>query len=129
MLVYIYVDGQMGLMYNCLVEDVKTGLVTQCRGWRSVYCSPERKAFLGTPTITLLQTLLQYKRWSEGNLQILLSKHSPLTYGIGRIPLRLRLSYLIFGLWSPTCLASLYYAYVPSFFLLKGISLFPQVTN
>ncbi|XP_062088075.1 cellulose synthase-like protein E6 isoform X3 [Humulus lupulus] len=120
---------EMGLMYGCLVEDMLTGLVIQCRGWRSVYYSPERKAFLGAAPTTLLQTLVQQKRWAEGDLQILLSRYCPLTYGYKKIPLRLRLSYLVYFLWSLNCFASLYYVIVPSLCLLKGISLFPQVSS
>lgn len=124
-----YVDLQMGLMYGCLVEDVLTGLVIQCRGWRPVYFSPERKAFLGAAPTTLLETLVQHERWAEGDLQILLSRYCPFTHGYKKIPLGLRLSYLIYLLWPPTSLASLYYVIVPSLCLLKGIYLFPQVTN
>ncbi|PON96759.1 Cellulose synthase [Trema orientale] len=120
---------EMGLMYGCLVEDILTGLVTQCRGWRSMFCTPERKAFLGAATTTLLQSLGQYKRWSEGNFQILLSRYCPLINGVGKIPLRLRLSYLCFELWSPHCMASLYYAIVPSLSLLRRISLFPEMSK
>ncbi|XP_030491015.2 cellulose synthase-like protein E1 isoform X2 [Cannabis sativa] len=120
---------EMGLMYGCLVEDMLTGLVIQCRGWRSVYYSPERKAFLGAAPTTLLQVLVQQKRWAEGDLQILLSRYCPLTYGYGKIPLGLRLSYLVYFLWSLNCFASLYYVIVPSLCLLKGISLFPQMSN
>ncbi|XP_062088068.1 cellulose synthase-like protein E6 isoform X2 [Humulus lupulus] len=120
---------EMGLMYGCLVEDMLTGLVIQCRGWRSVYYIPERKGFLGAAPTTLLQTLVQHKRWSEGFLQIFLSKYCPLTYGYKKIPLRLRLSYLIYLPWSLNCFASLYYVIVPTLCLLKGISLFPQMSN
>ncbi|PON90312.1 Cellulose synthase [Trema orientale] len=120
---------EMGLMYGCLVEDVLTGLLVQCRGWRSMYCSPERKAFLGAAPTTLLQTLVQHKRWTEGDLQILLSRYCPLTYGYQKIPIRLQLSYLLYLLWPLNCLPSLYYVIVPSLCLLKGISLFPQISN
>ncbi|XP_062088077.1 cellulose synthase-like protein E6 [Humulus lupulus] len=120
---------KMGVLYGCLVEDILTGLVIQYRGWRSVYYSPERKGFLGAAPTTLLQTLVQHKRWAEGCLQIFLSKYCPLTYGYKKIPLRLRLSYLVYLLWSLNCFASLYYVTVPTLCLLKGISLFPQMSN
>ncbi|PON57641.1 Cellulose synthase [Parasponia andersonii] len=120
---------EMGLIYGCLVEDVLTGLVIQCRGWRSVYCCPERKAFLGAAPTTLLQTLVQHKRWAEGDLQILLSRYCPLTYGYQKIPIRLQLSYFLYLLWPLNCLPSLYYIIVPSLCLLKGISLFPQMSD
>ncbi|KAH7546946.1 hypothetical protein FEM48_Zijuj01G0255000 [Ziziphus jujuba var. spinosa] len=68
---------EVGLKYGCPVEDVITGLSIQSKGWKSVYYNPPRKAFLGVAPTTLSQTLVQHKRWSEGDLQILLSKYSP----------------------------------------------------
>lgn len=117
----------MGLKYGCLVEDVVTGLSIECKGWKSVYFNPEKKAFLGVAPITLAQALVQDKRWSEGNLQILLSKHSLERFVQAKISLGLQLGYFCYNLWSVNCLATLYYSIVPSLCLLKGISLYPQV--
>jgi len=58
---------------------------------------------------------------------ILFSKYSPVWYGLGKLNPGLVLGYLIYCLWSPNCWATLYYSIVPSFCLLKGIPLFPQV--
>ncbi|GKV47636.1 hypothetical protein SLEP1_g54516 [Rubroshorea leprosula] len=120
---------EMGLKYGCPVEDIITGLSIQCRGWKSVYFIPERKAFLGVARTTLLQSLIQHKRWSEGDFQIFLSKYCPLVYGHKRIPLKLQLSYGPYILWAPTSLAMLYYVVVPSLCLLKGKALFPQISS
>lgn len=120
-------DLQMGLKYGCPVEDVITGLSIQCRGWKSVYCNPTRKAFLGLNATTLLQILVQHKRWAEGNLQIMLSKYSVLWYGHGKISLGHQLGYLRFNLWAANCWATLIYSILPSLYLLRGTSLFPQV--
>ncbi|GAV68834.1 EMP24_GP25L domain-containing protein/Cellulose_synt domain-containing protein [Cephalotus follicularis] len=120
---------EMGLKYGCPVEDVITGLSIQCRGWKSVYYNPARKAFLGFAPTTLPQTLVQHKRWSEGDFQILLSKFSPALYGHGKISLGLRLGYGCYCLWAPNCLATLYYTIIPSLYLLKGTSLFPQISS
>nr|POE87157.1 cellulose synthase-like protein e6 [Quercus suber] len=117
---------ETGLKYDCVVEDVLTGLTMQCRGWRSMYFNPERKGFLGVVPTTLLQSLVQHKRWSEGVFQIFASRNCPFVLGYKKIPLKLQLSYCIYLLWAPTCLATLYYATVPSLCLLRGISLFPQ---
>lgn len=119
----------MGLKYGCPVEDVITGLSIQCQGWKSVYCNPKRMGFLGIAATTLDQILVQQKRWSEGDLQILLSKYSPAWYGLGKISPPLSMAYCIYCLWSPNCLATLYYSIIPSLYLLKGIPLFPQPTN
>ncbi|KAL5974357.1 hypothetical protein ACLOJK_031021 [Asimina triloba] len=120
---------EMGLKYGCPVEDVITGLAIQCRGWKSVYCNPARKAFLGAPPTTLEQVLVQQKRWSEGDLQIFLSKHCPLVRGRGKIPLALQMGYCIYCLWAPTSLPTLYYLIVPSLCLCNGISLFPTMNS
>ncbi|KAL3740964.1 hypothetical protein ACJRO7_022133 [Eucalyptus globulus] len=120
---------EMGLKYGCPVEDVLTGFAIHCRGWRSIYFNPERKGFLGVAPTTLLQSLVQHKRWTEGDLQIFLSQYCPLLYGHGKIPLKLQLSYCVYLLWAANCLASLYYVTIPSLCLLRGISLFPKVSS
>ncbi|PRQ35150.1 putative cellulose synthase (UDP-forming) [Rosa chinensis] len=120
---------EMGLKYGCPVEDVITGLSIQCRGWKSVYCNPTRKAFLGLAPTTLLQALLQHKRWSEGNLQITLSKYSVVWYGHGKISLGHQLGYLRYNLWATNCWATLIYSTLPSLYLLRRTSLFPQISS
>ncbi|RDY00836.1 Cellulose synthase-like protein E1, partial [Mucuna pruriens] len=77
---------------------------------------------LGLIAPTLPQTLVQHKRWFEGDLQILLSKYSYAwfdrfwkdKYGAPN------------GMF---CLATLYYSIIPSLYLLRGIPLFPKVTK
>ncbi|KAL5574860.1 hypothetical protein UlMin_016559, partial [Ulmus minor] len=117
---------EKGLKYGFPVEDVATGLGIQCKGWRSVYFCPERKGFLGAAPTTLIQTLVQQKRWTEGDFQIFLSRLCPLLHGFKKIPIGLQISYCIFLLWPINCLA-LYYVLVPPLCLLRGISLFPEV--
>ncbi|KAF5176253.1 Cellulose synthase-like protein e6, partial [Thalictrum thalictroides] len=117
---------EMGLKYGCAVEDVITGLAIHCRGWKSVYLNPMRKGFLGIAPTTLVQTLVQNKRWSEGCFQMLLSKHGPLSYGVGRMKLGHQMAYCIYCFWAVNCFATLYYSVLPSLYLLKGISLFPR---
>ncbi|XP_030968061.1 cellulose synthase-like protein E6 isoform X3 [Quercus lobata] len=119
----------IGVKYDSTVEDVLTGLAIQCRGWRSIYFNPERKGFLGVAPTTLLQSLVQHRRWSDGDFQIFASRHCPFVLGYKKIPLKLQLSYCIYPLWAPTSLTTLYYVIVPSLCLLKGISLFPQISN
>lgn len=119
----------MGVKYGCPVEDVITGLEIKCRGWRSVHLNPEQKGFLGLAPTTLMETLVQNKRWAEGDFQIFLSKYCPLEYGRnGKIPLKLQISYCCYLLWALNCWPTIYYVSVPSYCLLTGISLFPKVT-
>ncbi|KAF3451896.1 hypothetical protein FNV43_RR07992 [Rhamnella rubrinervis] len=120
---------EMGLKYGCAVEDIITGLAIQCRGWKSVYFKPERAGFVGVAPTTLLQSLVQHKRWSEGHFQIFLSKHCALLYGYKRVSIGLQLCYCLCSLWAPNCLASLYFAAVPSLCLVRRISLFPKLSD
>ncbi|XXG55197.1 hypothetical protein AAC387_Pa03g2915 [Persea americana] len=120
---------EMGLKYGCPVEDVITGLSIQCNGWKSVYYNPVRKGFLGVAPTTLAQTLLQHKRWSEGDLQVLLSSYGPLLYGHGKISAGLQMGYCIYCLWAPNSLPTLYYVLIPSLCLFNGISLFPKISS
>ncbi|KAI3955626.1 hypothetical protein MKW92_044803 [Papaver armeniacum] len=119
--------NEMGLKYGCPVEDVLTGLTIQCRGWKSVYLNPERQGFLGVAPNTLGDTLVQHKRWSEGDFQIFLSKYNPFLYGHKKISLGLQMSYCVYCLWAPNSLPTLYYLVIPPLCLLKGIPLFPKV--
>ncbi|KAJ4829063.1 hypothetical protein Tsubulata_004399 [Turnera subulata] len=121
--------NEMGLKYGCPVEDVITGLSIQCNGWKSAYYNPERKAFLGAAATSLPEVLVQHKRWSEGDLQIFLSKYSPAWFAHGKISLGLQLGYACYCLWAPNCFAILYYSIIPSLHLLKGHSLFPQISS
>ncbi|CAJ2640087.1 unnamed protein product [Trifolium pratense] len=120
---------EMGLKYGCPVEDVITGLSMQINGWKSVYYNPPRKPFLGIAPTSLLEVLIQHKRWSEGDFQILLSKYSPAWHAFGKIPLGLQMGYCSYCLWAANCLATLYYSIIPSFYLIKGISLFPKISS
>ncbi|KHG12106.1 Cellulose synthase-like protein E6 [Gossypium arboreum] len=120
---------EMGLIYGFSVEDIVTGLSVQCRGWKSVFLDPERDGFFGVAPITLFQLLVQHKRWTEGHLQVFLSKYCPLLYGYKKIPLKLRLAYCAYNLWAANCLATLYYVVVPCLCLLKGIKLFPKISS
>ncbi|XP_020693015.2 cellulose synthase-like protein E6 [Dendrobium catenatum] len=118
---------EIGLKYGCPVEDVITGFVIQCRGWKSVYFCPKREAFLGLAPTTLSQTLVQHKRWSEGDLQIFLSKYCPFLYGFRRTKLGLQMGYSIYCLWAVNSIPTIIYAVIPSICLLNEISLFPNV--
>ncbi|KAL1347573.1 hypothetical protein AAHE18_07G015500 [Arachis hypogaea] len=120
---------EMGVRYGCLVEDVMTGLCIHLQGWKSVYYSPPRKAFYGVAPTTLLQALVQHKRWAEGQVQILLSEHCPALYGHGRISLGHQLGYSYCNCWALTSLSKLYYSIIPSLYLLRGIPLFPKMSS
>ncbi|CAL5081946.1 unnamed protein product [Urochloa decumbens] len=121
--------NEIGVKYGFPVEDVITGLTIHCRGWKSVCNNPLREAFTGVAPKTLAQTILQHKRWSEGNFSIFLSKYCPFIFGNGNISLQQQMAYSVYGLWAPNSLATLYYVIIPSMGLLKGIPLFPKVMS
>ncbi|KAL1189485.1 Cellulose synthase-like protein E1 [Cardamine amara subsp. amara] len=120
---------EMGVKYGCPVEDVITGLAIQCRGWKSAYLNPKNKAFLGVAPTNLHQTLVQLRRWSEGDFQILLSEYSPIWYGQGKISLGLILGYCVYCLWAPSSVPVLIYSVLTPLCLIKGIPLFPKVSS
>ncbi|KAE8645906.1 cellulose synthase-like protein E6 isoform X1 [Cucumis sativus] len=120
---------EMGLVYGCAVEDIVTGLTIQCRGWRSLYYNPKKRAFLGLAPISLDVALVQYKRWCEGMFQIFLSNYCPFIHGHGKIKFGAQMGYCVYLLWAPLSIPMLYYATVPALCLLKGIPLFPEVTS
>ncbi|KAF8082118.1 hypothetical protein N665_0846s0001 [Sinapis alba] len=118
---------KMGVKYGCPVEDVITGLAIQCRGWKSAYLTPKKEAFLGVAPTNLHQMLVQQRRWSEGDFQILLSEYSPVWYAQGKIGLGLILGYCCYCLWAPSSVPVLIYSVLTSLCLLKGIPLFPKI--
>ncbi|KAL4185747.1 hypothetical protein AMTRI_Chr10g232260 [Amborella trichopoda] len=120
---------EMGLKYGCPVEDIITGLSIHCRGWRSVYCNPSREAFMGVTSTTLADALVQQKRWSEGDLQVILSQYCPFIYGFGKIKMGQMIGYSTFCLWAANSLPTWCYAIVPSLCLFNGIPLYPKVTS
>uniref|UniRef100_M1CX26 Cellulose synthase CslE n=1 Tax=Solanum tuberosum TaxID=4113 RepID=M1CX26_SOLTU len=120
---------QMGLLYGFPVEDIITGLTIQCRGWKSIYYKPSKPAFLGVAPTILDVALVQHKRWSEGMLQIFISKYCPFIYGHGKIKLGAQMGYCIYLLWAPLSVPTLTYVLVTSLSLLHGIPLFPEVNQ
>ncbi|KAF8781062.1 hypothetical protein HU200_001034 [Digitaria exilis] len=121
--------NEIGLKYGCPVEDVITGLAIHCRGWESVCNDPPRPAFIGVGPTTMAQTILQHKRWSEGNFSIFLSKYCPFFFAHGKTRLPHQMGYCIYGLWAPNSLPTLYYVVIPSLGLLKGTLLFPEIMS
>jgi len=115
------------MIYGCAVEDILTGFVIQCRGWKSIYCTPRRKAFLGCAPNNLNDTLIQHKRWAVGHLELFLSKFCPYLHGIQRISVAQRMCYSFCGLWSLSSMHILCYGLIPGLCMLRGLSLFPKV--
>ncbi|XP_052736339.1 cellulose synthase-like protein E1 isoform X2 [Vigna angularis] len=120
---------KIGSIYGSLVEDVVTGLWIQSQGWKSVYCNPSIRAFSGIAPTNLLRSLVQLRRWGEGQLQILFSEFRPKCYGHNKVKLGLQLGYLHYNTFAITSLSVLYYSIIPPLYLLKGISFFPKMCS
>ncbi|WVY90620.1 hypothetical protein V8G54_036134 [Vigna mungo] len=118
---------KIGSIYGSLVEDVVTGLWIQSQGWKSVYYNPSIRAFSGIAPTNLLRSLVQMRRWAEGQLQILFSEFRPKCYGHNKVKLGLQWGYLHYNTFAITSLSVLYYSIIPPLYLLKGISFFPKM--
>ncbi|KAL5848984.1 hypothetical protein ACOSQ4_006997 [Xanthoceras sorbifolium] len=115
--------------YRSLVEDYFTGFRLQCLGWKSVYLSPARPQFLGTPTTNLNDVLLQSSRWACGLVEVAFSKFCPLIYGPLRMSLLLRMFGAEFAFFPFNCFSLWCFATIPQLCLLNDIPLYPQVSS
>ncbi|XP_057490096.1 cellulose synthase-like protein G3 isoform X2 [Actinidia eriantha] len=124
-----YWGSKLGFKYGCLVEDFYTGYRLQTEGWKSVFCHPDRPAFLGDEPINLNDVLCQMKRWSVGFLEVAFSKYSPLTFGIQALGSIMGFCYACYAFWPIMCIPITIYSFVPQLALLIGVSSFPKVSD
>ncbi|XVE58101.1 hypothetical protein DITRI_Ditri04bG0143200 [Diplodiscus trichospermus] len=110
-------------------KDLNTGFRLQCDGWRSIFCNPERAAFLANATINLVDVLNQCKRWAVGLLEMGLSEYSPITFGTRSVGLLTGLGYSHFAFWPLLSIPVTVYAFLPQLALLNGVSIFPEVSE
>ncbi|XVF51276.1 hypothetical protein PTKIN_Ptkin04bG0172000 [Pterospermum kingtungense] len=118
--------SEMGFRYGSLVEDLYTGYRLHCDGWRSIFCNPERAAFLGNMPINLVDLLNQCKRWAIGLLEVGLSQYSPITFGTQSTNLLMGLGYSFHAFSPILSIPVTIYAFVPQLALLSGVSVFPK---
>lgn len=118
---------QIGFRYGSLSEDYHTGFRMQCEGWKSIFCDPDRPAFLGDVPITLNDALNQQKRWSIGLLEVGFSKYSPATFGVKAIGLLMGLAYAQSAFWAIWSIPITTYAFLPQLALLNKVYIFPKV--
>lgn len=111
------------------MEDYFTGFNLHCQGWISVYLDPSRPGFLGSSPISLNELLVQNTRWYLGLNQVAMSRFSPLVYGPLRMPTSQSMCYAEFAYSSLYFLALYVLALIPQLFLVRGISLYPEVVN
>ncbi|GMQ05838.1 hypothetical protein CsSME_00050692 [Camellia sinensis var. sinensis] len=122
-------NALLGFRYGSLVEDYYTGYRLQCEGWKSVFCHPNRAAFLGDVPINLNDVLSQTKRWCVGLLEVGFSKHSPVTFGSKAMGPLMGLCYAHYAFWPIWSIPITIYAFLPQLTLLNGISIFPKVSD
>ncbi|KAK3011314.1 hypothetical protein RJ639_012392 [Escallonia herrerae] len=120
----------IGWIYGSVTEDILTGFKMHCRGWKSVYCMPERAAFKGSAPINLSDRLHQVLRWALGSVEIFLSRHCPLWYGYGgKLKWLQRLAYLNTIVYPFTSIPLLFYCTLPAVCLLTGKFIIPTLNN
>eukprot|EP01018_Ginkgo_biloba_P002114 Gb_06084 [translate_table: standard] len=121
---------EVGWIYGSLTEDVMTGLKLHFRGWRSVYYSPLKPAFVGSSVTSSPEMFHQWKRWTTGMLEIFISKSGPVLHDAkGLMKFRQRLSYLVFCGYGFVSVPAFLYAILPSMRLVTGNNIFPQVRD
>ncbi|KAL1535719.1 cellulose synthase-like protein G2 [Salvia divinorum] len=120
---------EIGYSYDCLLESTFTGYLMHSKGWKSVYLYPDRPCFLGCTTIDMKDALVQLMKWASGLVQVGLSRFSPLTYGISRMPLPQALCYGFFAFSHFISVACFLYGTVAPLCFFYGIPLYPKVTS
>ncbi|KAI0493544.1 hypothetical protein KFK09_023662 [Dendrobium nobile] len=121
--------SQIGFRYGSLVEDYYTGYMLHCQGWRSVFCNPNRPAFLGEAPKSLVEAVSQSKRWFVGLYQVCFSRYCPLFYGSRKISLMAGFCYMYYALWGCWCIPLTIYGLLPQLALFYGKSLFPKASD
>ncbi|KAK8658270.1 hypothetical protein V6N13_036479 [Hibiscus sabdariffa] len=121
--------SKIGFRYGSLVEDYYTGYRLKCEGWRSLFCYPEKPAFLGDVPFNFLDVLGQNKRWAIGLLEVGLSRYSTITYGVKAMGLLMGLAYSYYAFWPIYAIPITTYSFLPQLALLNGISIFPKVSE
>ncbi|KAF8369513.1 hypothetical protein HHK36_032468 [Tetracentron sinense] len=117
-------------IYGSVAEYILTGFKMHCRGWKSVYCVPERAAFKVSAPINLSDRLHDDLRWALGSVEIFLSSHFPLWYGYGgKLKWLQRLAYTNTIVYLFTSIPFLAYCTIPAVCLLSGKFIIPTLTS
>uniref|UniRef100_A0A6N2JX91 Cellulose synthase (UDP-forming) n=1 Tax=Salix viminalis TaxID=40686 RepID=A0A6N2JX91_SALVM len=120
---------QWGSKIRIIVGGLPHGFQDAMRGWKSIFCDPDRPAFLGDVPITLNDALNQQKRWSIGLLEVGFSKYSPATFGVKALGLSMGLAYAQSAFWATWSIPITAYAFLPQLALLNKVYIFPKVSE
>ncbi|XP_031400686.1 cellulose synthase-like protein G3 isoform X3 [Punica granatum] len=121
--------SKVGFRYGSVVEDYYTGYLLHCEGWKSIFCTPDRPAFLGDAPTSLIDMLNQCKRWIVGLLEVVFSRYSVMTYGLRSMGLLMSLSYAQIAFWATWSIPLVVYSFVPQLALINGLPVFPKVSE
>ncbi|XP_077212547.1 cellulose synthase-like protein G3 [Tasmannia lanceolata] len=121
--------SKVGFRYGSLSEDYNSGYRQHTDSWESVFCNPERPAFLGDIPINLNDVLSQNKRWCIGLLEVAISKYNPLSFGISKMSFLMGMSYAHYAYGPTWAVPVTTYGLLPQLALLNGITLFPKVSD
>lgn len=118
---------EVGWQYGSATEDILTGLKIHARGWRSVLCSPDPRAFLGCVPRVGPISMTQQKRWATGLLEILISDRNPITATLtARLQFRQCLAYLWILIWGLRSIPEICYAVLPAYCIITNSSFLPK---
>jgi len=122
--------SQVGWQYGSATEDILTGLKIHARGWRSVLCTPDPRAFLGCAPRVGPISMTQQKRWATGLLEILMSERNPIIATLtARLQFRQCLAYLWILIWGLRSIPEICYAVLPAYCIITNSSFLPKVSK
>ncbi|KAI3727759.1 hypothetical protein L6452_16379 [Arctium lappa] len=121
--------SELGYRYGSMLEDFNTGYHLHCKGWRSVFCLPNRPAFLGTAPMNLHDLLNQTQRWSIGLLDMNFSGYNPINHGLKHLPLFQAMCYIHYISWPIWCIPLVIYSFLPQLALIHSLPILPKVSD
>ncbi|KOM42916.1 hypothetical protein LR48_Vigan05g052000 [Vigna angularis] len=122
-------EASVGFSYVILLESTVTGYILHTRGWRSVYLYPKTPCFLGCAPTDIKEGMIQLVKWLSELLLLGFSKYSPFTYGFSSMSIIHSFTYCLITMSSLYAFFFILYGIVPQLCLLKGIPVFPKVTD
>ncbi|XP_043725158.1 probable cellulose synthase A catalytic subunit 2 [UDP-forming] isoform X2 [Telopea speciosissima] len=120
---------EIGWIYGSQTGDILTGFKMHTRGWRSIYCMPQRSAFRGSVPINLSDRLSQVLLLALDSIEILFSRHCPIWYGYGgRLKWLERIAYINNTVYPLASVPLLIYCTLPAICLLTGKFIIPMAS-
>ncbi|KAK7277126.1 hypothetical protein RIF29_18276 [Crotalaria pallida] len=120
---------EVGFSYGILLESTITGYLLHSRGWKSAYLYPKTPCFLGCAPTDIKEGMLQLVKWLSELCLLGVSKYSPFTYGFSRMSFLHTLPYCFLVSSALYSIVFILYGTVPQVCFLKGIHVFPKVTD